>query len=103
MTETALGALVALGVVGMLAGVERRLEQPPAQIARAVLGDPRAEARHVERQFSGFPALTVRHREAGGKDHHAISPSCWVARIGAGRQLDRTGVEHCRFEAEAAS
>ena len=37
--EAALGALVTLAVVGVLAGVQRRFEQAPAQVARAVLGD----------------------------------------------------------------
>src|SRR5512132_2716292 len=35
--EPALGVLVALLVERVLAGVHRRLEEPPAQIARAVL------------------------------------------------------------------
>ena len=34
--EAFLGALIALAVDGVLAGVERRFEQPPAQVARAV-------------------------------------------------------------------
>src|SRR6266540_2525917 len=37
--EAALGVLVALGVVGVLAGVQRGLEQRPAQVLGAVLGD----------------------------------------------------------------
>src|SRR3954468_9968916 len=37
--EPALGVLVALGVVGVLAGVQGGLEQRPAQVLGAVLGD----------------------------------------------------------------
>ena len=38
-TQPALGVLVALGVVGVLARVQRGLEQRPAQVLGAVLGD----------------------------------------------------------------
>ena len=37
--QAALGVLVALGVVGVLAGVQRGLEERPAQVLGAVLGD----------------------------------------------------------------
>ena len=37
--EALLGALVALGVDGVAAGVQRRFEQGPAQVTRALLGD----------------------------------------------------------------
>jgi hypothetical protein len=37
--EALLGSLVALGVDGVVAGMQRRLEQRTAQVARALLGD----------------------------------------------------------------
>ena len=51
-TEAALGALVALAVERVGGGVDGGLHQPPAQIARAVLGD-RATPVHVAGLASG--------------------------------------------------
>ena len=63
-----LGALVALGVDGVVAGVQRGFEQRPAQVARALLGDraaPVAGAGLVDaRAEAGVAAELGRRGEA---------------------------------------
>jgi hypothetical protein len=66
--ESALGVLVALGVVGVLAGVQRGFEQRPAQVLGAVLGDRAAGVDAAgladARAQAGVAAELGRRREA---------------------------------------
>src|SRR3954467_14006441 len=66
--EAALGVLVAPGVVGVLARVERGLEQRPAQVLGSVLGDRAAGVDGAwlldPRAQPGVTAQLGRRREA---------------------------------------
>jgi hypothetical protein len=65
--EAFLGALIALAVDGVLAGVERRFEQPPAQVARAVFGDRAAAVGGARLDDAGAQAGVAAELGRGGE------------------------------------
>ena len=67
-TEALLGALIALGVDGVAAGMQRGFEQRPAQVARSLFGDRAAAVAGAglvdTRTEAGSSAELGRGREA---------------------------------------